>query len=346
MIYDLRDRNSYNVWNGRGGIADILSAALISPMLQRDAAARDYKYQSRLAAEAAQRQAESEASKRSAYDAYTADLSDAFSGMGYNPATGRALGRLIQLGANVKDAERYILPQTESYNTGKEIVTRKVGPYDNASIGDDYKLGVSMSPYQEAQSALTRDQFGLTKEQAAFERDYKNRSLAQDGWYKRGMLENAGQDNVHPSQLMPMGDGAYYWVDSRSKNITPSGFKVPSQSQKVDYETMLKFINAVGKGDGFTDPGGTGGSGGNPSTGLLEDLLAKAFIDQLTPRSDVPFKGYTPLYPGPGENLNSYQKKLNMDPRLAAFMESTGMTEAQARGYLANRVPADGQVKR
>ena len=82
MIYDLRDRNSYNVWNGRGGIADILSAALISPMLQRDAAARDYKYQSRLAAEAAQRQADSEAAKRGAYDTYTTDLADAFSGMG------------------------------------------------------------------------------------------------------------------------------------------------------------------------------------------------------------------------------------------------------------------------
>lgn len=308
MIYDLRDRNSYNVWNGRGGIADILSAALISPMLQRDAAARDYKYQSRLAAEAAQRQADSEAAKRGAYDTYTTDLADAFSGMGYNSATGRALGRLIQLGANVRDAEKYILPQTESYNTGNEIVTRKTGPYDNASIGDEYRLGVAMSPYQEAQSVLAKDQLGLAKQNAAFEQDYKNRALAQDGWYKRGMLERTGQGREHPSQLMPMGDGAYYWVNPYTKDVSPTGFKVPAQPQSVDYKTMVDFIKAAGGEDGYE---------GNSSVGLLANRMADYFADQMTPRSDV-----------------------STDPRLAAFMKATGMTEEQARAYLSNKSPA------
>lgn len=151
-------RNRNNIWwgGGRGGgsgILDLLGQALIQPMLQRDALARQFNYQQRL-------EADDRAYRMGILDRIARGI-DARGDMPVG--AGDTIAGLVGAGANLKDFQGYYVPQvtTTDYGNRKEI--RSVNQWDT----DPIVGAVGLSPKEAEDVALAKRGADLAERQFA-----------------------------------------------------------------------------------------------------------------------------------------------------------------------------------
>lgn len=256
MIYDFRDKG------GRTSITDLLymvGGQFLNNMMARDAAARQYKYNSRLADEAAQRTA---AEKQGYVDMLR-------SGLNANPnqQAGAAdfLGGAVGSGANLQHLQNYWLPQMVTVDQGDQKTVAPAWSNGNIDDGRSYSMGVDPAKAQEM--ANTVDMFGQKlawdKEQGVWERDYKNRALAQEA-----ALRRSAQQKQHSAQLMPDGKGGMVWVDPVTREIVPAEGITPGTGANL-LDTLSKisgaYKNFYGNGGAAGGQGVVDGTGGAPA---------------------------------------------------------------------------------
>lgn len=152
-----RDRNNFWWGGGRGGggVLDLIGQALIQPMLQRDALARQFNYQQRL-----------EADDRAYRLGLLDRLARGIDARGDMPVgAGDTIAGLVGSGGNLRDFQGYYVPQltTTDYGDRKEI--RSVNQWDTDPIVGD----VGLSPKEAEDVAIARRGADLAERQFADE---------------------------------------------------------------------------------------------------------------------------------------------------------------------------------
>ncbi|MDO5116695.1 MAG: hypothetical protein Q4D58_11465 [Synergistaceae bacterium] len=182
-VYDMRDKNSGGI--SVNNLLYMIGGRFLDNMLARDAAAREYKYKSRLDAETAERSAleaqrvrDFELSKIDKgyarqddligrHDAYVRENPHVIPGMG------GAMGTFIALGGNADAAQyqRYLLPEQEQINTGDKIISRTL--YPDGTHGGATSFNVGLSPKEAGE-------LGVKQGELDSMRRYRNGMLAND----------------------------------------------------------------------------------------------------------------------------------------------------------------------
>lgn len=185
-------RNRNNIWwgGGRGGgsgILDLLGQALIQPMLQRDAAARQYKYDERLAnqkhnLDLQMKNAEWDRRDYEAnrfIEAYNRDPRRAVGG-------GEMLAFLPGLGynGNVSDVAAWALPQMMTIDQGSQKTVAPV--YSGGFIGNGETYDMGLSP-QEAGT------LALAQRKAAFDEQMARDKNAREWYVARNTVRGGGK---------------------------------------------------------------------------------------------------------------------------------------------------------
>jgi hypothetical protein len=164
------NKYSANVWTGNGGVLDTISKLLIDPMVARDTAARQYKYQNQLAADAAIRaQAATDSERQYAETMRQKYLEGAHMNTGMVPGTAEMLAYAPAIGyqANIKDMQPYALGSQQTIDLGNQIVSRQVNP--NGTSDNEAAFQVGMSPKDQGaldaanQAAAFNQQIALQK---------------------------------------------------------------------------------------------------------------------------------------------------------------------------------------
>ncbi|MEG1798588.1 MAG: hypothetical protein RR214_00235, partial [Synergistaceae bacterium] len=184
---------------------------------------------------------------------------------------------------------------------GDRIVSRKVDPYNNGTVDDEYSVDVNMNPYQEAQNALDKNKFTFDQQQAAFNNDLENRKLAADEWYKRGQLAIQGrrQPAQHKMELVPDVNGGMVAWNPYTGESRPTGFKM--SPPPITYKDMAALLGVFNGGDsGSPDWGKISNDGKNKVDPIVESfkkaLCIKAMQDMGIPTPD---DGGNPMPPQP-----------------------------------------------
>lgn len=175
-----RDRNNFWWGGGRGGggVLDLIGQALIQPMLQRDALARQYKYDTRLADQKHNLDLQLEQARWGRQDDLI-DRHDLYVRENPNaiPGTGGATATFLALGGkgDLAQYQPYLLPQSQSIDLGGQVHTRGWNP--NGTVVEGATYGKTLSPYEEGQLAVARQE-AATKDWAARQQAAINRYIA------------------------------------------------------------------------------------------------------------------------------------------------------------------------
>ena len=205
------NKYSANVWTGNGGVLDTIGKLLIDPMIARDTAARQYKYQNQLAADAAVRAQAATDAQNARQDLLIKQMNDY---VAQNPGaiqgTGGTLGTFLALGGKGDLAQMapYYLSTPQSVNTGDQIITRQVNPNGTAMDENSYKVG--MSPKDEGALALAQQQAAYQEWLGKQELGLKQKALSIQA---ANSARAASAGRQHAAQLMPDGKGGMVWVD-------------------------------------------------------------------------------------------------------------------------------------
>lgn len=301
MIYDFRDKG------GRTSITDLLymvGGQFLNNMMARDAAARQYKYDERLAASAAERTAAEAQRGRDfemakldkgyarqddligRHDAYVRENPYAI------PGTGGMMGTFLALGGKGDAAQYqpYLLPSQQQINTGDKIISRPL--YPDGTGGEESSWNVGMSPKDAGDLDVKQGELALAQRAQA--------DASARGWYSL--------NRPQPMQVMPDGRGGYVSFDPVSNKTYPiPGVVVPQADPNAFNREMIKLmIENWGKGDG-----GSGGrmgsfktSGGSAMPGYLDTLMEKVVNEYR----DSMFPG-NPAKPNPQPALSQQKDK-------------------------------------
>lgn len=152
-----------NIW-ANGGVLSLLGRALIEPMLQRDAQARRYEYDKRLAADAAAYEAEKIRLANAREDDLNARLINAFK-MNTNtvPGTGEVITYLLSKGVkgDLGQVAPYYLPQQTAIDQGDKKTMAPYYPNGTMGSGTEYKVG--MSPKDQGALSMAKEELALKK---------------------------------------------------------------------------------------------------------------------------------------------------------------------------------------
>lgn len=174
-------RNRNNIWwgggrGGGGGILDLLSQALIQPMLQRDALARQYKYDARLADQKHNLDLQLEQARWGRQDDLI-NQHDLFVRENPNaiPGTGGATATFLALGGkgDLAQYQPYLLPQSQSIDLGGQVHTRGWNP--NGTVVEGATYDKTLSPNEAGTLALATRKTALEEEMARAENARKDR---------------------------------------------------------------------------------------------------------------------------------------------------------------------------
>ncbi len=241
--------NRYNLWtggSGRTGILDLIGQALIQPMLQRDAAARQYRYDSRLADEEARRKHELDLATKNAewnredhlineHDRYVRENPSAIPGTGGATATFLALGGK----GDLAQYQPYLLPQSQSIDLGGQVQTRAWNPDGTVAEGATYNK--TLSPLEAGTLALSTRAAELeewkARQAAALEREKARRGTGPALVPLQGYTNDAGNPLLYnqytgvtvplygakPVQQQPNMAQTALTASEIVKNIFPSG---------------------------------------------------------------------------------------------------------------------------
>lgn len=149
-----RDRN--NFWWG-GGVLDLIGQALIQPMLQRDALARQYNYDNRLAQ---QKHDLDLAMKNAEWGRRDYEANRFIEGYNRDPRRsaggGEMLAFLPGLGykGNVSDVAQWALPQMATIDQGNQKTVAPI--YSGGFIGNGETYDMGLSPKEAADVAIAK----------------------------------------------------------------------------------------------------------------------------------------------------------------------------------------------
>lgn len=313
-VYDLRDRG------GRGGVSvnDLLymvGGQFVNHMMARDAAARQYKYADRLATSADARRAEAVNAANARqddlirrHDAYYRENPNGVQG------AGGLMGTLLALGGkgDLSQMAPYVLSTPQTVNAGDKIISRQL--YPNGEAGSEMSWNMGIDPLKDKELALK-------KEQDLWEREYKDKALAQ-----QAALSRASLNRPHSAQLMPDGKGGMVWVDPYTRSIVPAGGITPSAGSGASpLETLSKVSTAYKNFYG-------GGSGGG--LGIADDGAAAP--SQMDPMQFLQIMGLL------GDGDTGAQKKEITEAGLQGAMKKYGLSRDEA----LRRANDDGYVLR
>ncbi len=324
-VYDLRDRG------GNGGISVnnllyMIGGRFLDNMLARDAAARQYTYKSRLDAEAAAR---TEAEKRGYNDMLRTGARD-------NPTlqAGSAdfLGGAVGSGANLQHLQGYWLPQMLTVDQGDQKTVAPAWPNGDVGDGRSYAMGVDPGKARELTDKMNmfNSELDWNKEQGMWERDYKNRALAQEA-----ALRRSAQQKQHSAQLMPDGKGGMVWVDPVTRSIVPAEGISPNTGSANFLETLLKTSGAYKNFYGNGGPNGSGqgvvDGGDSAAQPQMDPLKFMQIMGILGNGGNGPsFTDYRPAYKDVGDGgMNAYATALQG--------AAGGFSEAEVAQYAKNR---------
>ena len=151
-----RDRNNFWWGGGRGGgVLDLIGQALIQPMLQRDALARQYNYDNRLAQ---QKHDLDLAMKNAEWDRRDYEARRFIEGYNRDPRRsaggGEMLAFLPGLGykGNVSDVAQWALPQMATIDQGNQKTVAPI--YSGGFIGNGETYDMGLSPKEAADVAI------------------------------------------------------------------------------------------------------------------------------------------------------------------------------------------------
>lgn len=163
--------------NGKTGILDILGAYVLAPAIQRAAAARAYKDQSRLLEQKAALEQQNALAKLQAENDIKQGYIDMFRG-GINanpnqmPGTADFLGGAVGSGANLKDLQEYWLPQYVTVDQGDKKTVAPLWQNGGISDGRSYAMGMSPKDAGALSLALQQEKFN----------EWKGRQEVAKGW--------------------------------------------------------------------------------------------------------------------------------------------------------------------
>lgn len=338
-----RDRN--NIWRGGGrggGILDLLGQALFQPMLQRDALARQYKYDERLAnqkhdLDLAVKQADWDRRDYEAnrvIEAYNRDPRRAVGG-------GEMLAFLPGLGynGNVSDVAQWALPQMITVDQGDQKTVAPV--YSGGFIGNGETYDVGLSPQEAGTLALSTRAAELeewkARQAVALEREKARRGAGPALVPLQGYANDAGNPllyNQYTGQTVPL---------YGAKPIQQQ----PNMAQTaLTASEIVKNIFPPGGADGNfgVQTGGEGAAGGDRVSVFREMLNALG-----GGRAPAPvFPGYGCEFDAPDafgralSNMNAGGGG-GVIPRLAAAPQQ-GASAPSFREQLHNRRHGDAPV--
>lgn len=333
-------------------ILGMVGGRFLDSMMARDEAARQYKYRSRLDAEADARKAdavklaneEAERQRLAFIDHYEKDPRRALGGGGmlaYAPGIGYK--------GNVSDIAAWGLPQMLTVDQGDK---KTVAPlWSGGEIGDGKSYDVGLSP---------KDAGDLDVKQGELKSliNYREGMLANE----RGRIDLAGR----PMWTLLNGytdDNGNLIERDQWGNKRPAGGIKPVVPEVDPIMRDLQILSILREGQ---DKGGSGGwgidsdtSGKGDTPGFVQTLketiaedLIKRLYPQLGGNGNVPFSGYTPMYKNIGDGgLNAYSSALGGPASAGGATRSPqtagsggkriSMADINKEARIQNRPPAD-----
>ncbi|MDO4562069.1 MAG: hypothetical protein Q4C86_14135 [bacterium] len=356
---------------GRASITDLLymvGGRFLDNMLARDALARQYKYNDRLAVSADERKADATRLENERNDMLMKRFED-----NYNLDPRRAAGGggmlavapSIGYKGNVSDLAAWGMPQMYSIDQGDKKTLAPV--YSGGEIGDGRSYVMGMSPKDAGDLDVKQGELALKADELDSQRSYRSGMLANErerinlGARPMWTLINGYTDEN--GNLIERDQ----WGNKRpAGGIKPAVPKVDPITQYLQILTLLR--NGQGKG-------GSGGSGrgfnfpnsssGNNNTGgghiqALEERLAEHIGNALFPESSArdpgtDFSDYKPLHESIGDGgLNAYSSALGgvgapasaggaaRSPQTAGSGgKRISMADILHEANIQNRLPAD-----
>lgn len=265
--------NEYNIWTGRrggggGGILDLVGQALIQPMLQRDALARTYKYNERLANQQQQNALELQRADEAYKDR---QINEAAYALSQNPNIAQGISAFLPragvLGfkANLADVLPFVQSTPLTVDQGDAVTVQSYNP--NGTFGEGMTFKKSLSPKEKADIQIAAND-NATRAKIA--------GMRQPQVYGGGGRGGAG--------YAPAGAGAFERLLAIAK-------------------VYNDFKNSGGKSGGFQwspiDGGETAGGGYAGIAGGMLDLALLEAIKEAYPEvfRDVNAGGNPPVVP-------------------------------------------------
>lgn len=264
-----RQRN--NLWlggSGGGGILDLLGKALIDPMVNRDALARQYKYDARLADQKHNLDMEAKRAQWgrddvlvAQHDKYVSQNPNAAPGIGGAMATAALLNGGDKRGQFIGDMNQYgqyLLPQYKDVDTGGKIVSRQMSPMGNELRRDEFDK--SLSPWESGY-------LDMANKQRAFEEEMQRDKNARE-WYvaRQTAAANRGGGAGADNWLSPFADVYKAIGGGDIFGASGGGFSIDSDGN----------VSSVG-GNGASGPYGA-------QVGAMLDLVNEAAIREFEKR--------------------------------------------------------------
>lgn len=264
------------------GPLELLASSLIGGMMQRDSAARDYKYKTRLAEDEAARNTAEAERQQAVKNGY---LDQVMRGVNANgnqlPGTADFLAGAIGSGADLQKLQAYWLPQMLTVDQGNQ---KTVAPaWQNGTVGDGRSYQMGMSPQAAGTLDIARQKMALEQWEAQQQAAYRNRALGISAG-------NANRPNLTFANGMTDANGNPVMIDRKTGRVVPlTGVKM-AQGGNDALDTILKKAQIVNafypplKGGGQTDYvnmdiNGTGGATGQASAyGQQREAMIKALL--------------------------------------------------------------------
>lgn len=303
------------------GLLNTIGGGLINAMLQREMAAKQYKYDDRLAASAAERAAQATAAANARQD----DLisrGDAFYRENPNgvPGAGGLMGTMLALGAKGDwgQMQPYVLSTPQMTNLGDRTVMQQIQP--NGSY-------TGKTVWQNGIAPADAEKLALAKQQQDYEQQLGQQQLALEKAKTGAQIAamNRSGRSERRAQLLPDGKGGMVWVDPYSRTVTPAAGittgAADAGSGGSTLEALLKASNAY-----KNLYGGNGKSGG---MSVLDDGSQQASqqMDPITFLKTVGVLSGQGAAPGGG----------NPSAEEAYLMAQTGKDLATVRNYLKSK---------
>lgn len=355
-----RDRNNFWWGGGRGGggVLDLIGQALIQPMLQRDALARQYNYDNRLAQ---QKHDLDLAMKNAEWDRRDYEARRFIEGYNRDPRRsaggGEMLAFLPGLGykGNVSDVAQWALPQMATIDQGNQKTVAPI--YSGGFIGNGETYDMGLSPKEAADVAIAKRGADLA------ERKFADESARN--WYIARQTARGGGKAPDPfagiksaadlyealSKFNQGGDGGIPGVSSMGGNGAQTPDKLAGTYDLAQYFLRGAIAQALGQApqgaSSFEDVlSANGGLFGGPTLGYYNGGV----------QPDTDMEDTATIVPGrtPGGEDPEYLGKLGLNPRgwaalaepapqisdeaVRRYSQKWGISEEDARNELSQFV--------
>lgn len=222
-------------------VLNTVAGGLINAMLQREKAAKQFNYDSRLASEAADRQAQATQLANEREDAKQQIVYNDLQGNKTAPVGTPALaayGPAIGIKTDIKDVYPYVGANYEAVDQGGQKSIIPV--FGNGTTGERQVFDVSMSPKEQADSDLAVNtanfRQNIDRQKLDLDRAATNAKIAA---LKKRTL-SSGSSGGGSWRYAKAGDGSIVMYDTRTGEVKPTQFNGKSKGKEMN---EYKFLN-------------------------------------------------------------------------------------------------------